>query len=1183
MDHSTLAFVADRFLLLGHNHALDLATGEEVWIRIEHDQSPSSSWAERCAALYARRHPCLVELADYGLLGRTGWFEAFRTRGRLRRWTNGRRRAVRTIEEVTAFFRRQGLSEGALTLSHIVEVEGRPRVLPDEGTGLVLEAPATGDSIVRTTSRASKWTGSTGIVLQARVVLDRIVEFVEEPRLGRARWLHVRAPAGSGISTTIRLVAREVRLKGLLPVAASLVRAFELPRRSSILRELLPHVTCRQLVVLSDHEEDGNQIVRGVLALRAALLHADIAVVSVSNRQTLRSWVAVDPLRRDQLVAMIGDGADRRRRVSLIRAAQVSRGWPGRFVTRAGLNEGGPPAVALARERAPVFGSDRATPREGHSSDRTADLDAWRRLSDARTLVEHGRHAGAARAFRTALGMFERRQDALHAGTTAYELGQLLVRRGAVEDACQLFARAGKAFREVGAVDRATSAAAAEGSARMEAGELRVAEALLQTAEMAGVEIDAHEDLIAIRAALVRCLQFQDRINEAANLVERDRAALKAAESAAAGAGANLRRTEWYAAAAFLAVHRRAHEDATTHVSAAMSAAKQGPALAHCLAHHAALALSGLVGDLDAVRLHATSALEGARLAHAPVESLRVRLTLIEALGNAGAPQEARAVAARLLRRRLRRVPALVSAQRGVILARALPDSAIARALGKESESFAHASGAVTLRREGVKVARRLPQGVDDIVDLIKNTHEYVDEDALLMDAAQFLRSRLAALTVEVYATEDLERPLVSVGSGHGVAAARAVRSGILLGPIRTCAGIEMAVPIRCGRTTIGALGCRWSAAGPTGTEHAQTLLATAAAMCSPFVRAVLDRRRTAPPAEACPELLGVSQAMTDLRNSLVRAASAPFPVLIVGESGVGKELVARAIHRESPRRLRNFAALNCAALTEDLVEAELFGHARGAFTGAIAERRGLFEEADGGTLFLDEVSELSPRAQAKLLRVLQEGEVRRVGESFARRVEVRVIAATNRSLEGNGAHPAFRQDLRYRLDVIRLDVPPLRDRVEDIPILATTFWARVAPLTSCHARLSPATLSALACHDWPGNVRELQNVIAALAVAAPRRGTVAPSALPAVIARAARVSAGPRLEDARLAFERRCVAAALARAAGHTSRAAKELGISRQGLTKLMKRIGVGGRIQNTEYRMQEKDGRKRSVESND
>jgi two-component system response regulator HydG len=296
---------------------------------------------------------------------------------------------------------------------------------------------------------------------------------------------------------------------------------------------------------------------------------------------------------------------------------------------------------------------------------------------------------------------------------------------------------------------------------------------------------------------------------------------------------------------------------------------------------------------------------------------------------------------------------------------------------------------------------------------------------------------------------------------------------------------------------------------------------------------------------------------MSDLRQAVARAAGAPFPVLIVGESGVGKELVARAIHRDGPRRLRPLAALNCAALTDDLVEAELFGHTRGAFTGAVAERRGLFEEADGGTLFLDEVADLSARAQAKLLRALQEGEVRRVGESFARHVEVRVVAASNRPLEEAEREGVFRRDLRYRLDVIRIDVPPLRDRVEDIPALAAAFWARVAPLTNCRARLGDATLAALARYDWPGNVRELQNVVAALAVAAPRHGVVASSLLPAAIARAAPVSGG-RLTDARAAFERRFIAAALARAGGRHGRAAQELGVTRQGLGKLVKRLGV-------------------------
>ncbi len=181
------------------------------------------------------------------------------------------------------------------------------------------------------------------------------------------------------------------------------------------------------------------------------------------------------------------------------------------------------------------------------------------------------------------------------------------------------------------------------------------------------------------------------------------------------------------------------------------------------------------------------------------------------------------------------------------------------------------------------------------------------------------------------------------------------------------------------------------------------------------------------------------------------------------GESGVGKELVARAIHCLSPRRERRFCDLNCAALPDELLESELFGHARGAFTGAITERAGLVEDADGGTLFLDEVVDLSPRAQAKLLRVLQQQEVRRVGESFSRKVDVRIVSAVNRDLRAESAAGRFRQDLLYRLDVIRIRVPPLRERPEDIPLLAQHFWRIVAPRVGTRAVLAHSTVTALA------------------------------------------------------------------------------------------------------------------------
>jgi transcriptional regulator with PAS, ATPase and Fis domain len=206
--------------------------------------------------------------------------------------------------------------------------------------------------------------------------------------------------------------------------------------------------------------------------------------------------------------------------------------------------------------------------------------------------------------------------------------------------------------------------------------------------------------------------------------------------------------------------------------------------------------------------------------------------------------------------------------------------------------------------------------------------------------------------------------------------------------------------------------------------------------------------------------------------------------------------------------------------------------------------------------VFLDEVGELSSRAQAKLLRVLQEGEIRRVGENFTRPIDTRLIAATNRSLRAEVEAGRFRQDLLYRLDVIRIAVPALRDRVEDIPLLATRFWRLAAERIGTKAVLGQGALSALARYDWPGNVRELQNVLAGLSVSAPSRGVVAASAMPSAIADAMKPAAREPLETARRRFEQRFVRAALARAAGHRGHTAAALGVSRQGLAKLMQRL---------------------------
>jgi transcriptional regulator with PAS, ATPase and Fis domain len=305
--------------------------------------------------------------------------------------------------------------------------------------------------------------------------------------------------------------------------------------------------------------------------------------------------------------------------------------------------------------------------------------------------------------------------------------------------------------------------------------------------------------------------------------------------------------------------------------------------------------------------------------------------------------------------------------------------------------------------------------------------------------------------------------------------------------------------------------------------------------------------------------IFGGAPSMQELYDLLERIAPSDSTVLIQGENGTGKELVARAIHQESRRRDRKFVITNCSAFNDNLLDSELFGHRRGAFTGAVVDKPGLFEVADTGTFFLDEIGDMSPALQVKVLRVLQEGTFTRVGDTETRKVDVRIIAATNRDLAGMVAAGRFREDLFYRIHVLHVELPSLRERREDIPLLIEEFLARHRKTRT--KRLAPGCAAQLLVYPWPGNVRELENEIERLVVLAgdapvisaellsPRIRHWSPSEQPTLAADSGSLPAAVE------ALERRMIGAAMRRHNGNKTRAAEDLKVSRRNLIRLVQK----------------------------
>ena len=808
--------------------------------------------------------------------------------------------------------------------------------------------------------------------------------------------------------------------------------------------------------------------------------------------------------------------------------------------------------ISRAAEQAPVYGAAGATtipwPVPG-------EVLALRRQMDHG--IEHlggGRHAPGERDLRQAIGGLTRRGEWAGAAEGSLALAASLLKRGRPRDAKAVVDAARESCRKAPGDRLLIGAATLAGVALVDLGRLDEADTVLAAAQTVAAHADDTLALPSATLALARCRfwrgQYADARDALRLLLDRDlddglrvRADLMRARLAVADDDVAL------AVSLCATATGRARSTARGDLIAEA-------ACASAFAHLAA-------GDLAALRGDVAACTAASKTSRDPLRQLRAQLLLCEHLRRSGARDEAMRAFVPARRLPSSVLPRMLKCRRDIVADLLTRDADASDVTARHIAATGfHGLALFVPKSARTERAHGSPSTpVDDAIEVLRLCQSAADETTTLGLVCEQVHRQVQATAAGFFGVEPggLARLAARGPRLESGIAQRAIDTGVFIAPHLADDRIEAAMPVRYGGKVIGALVLRWVIGSTPDGERVAAAASMATAAAAPIVAAALTARRTSD-ASAYSELLGISQGMADVRTSVERAASAPFALLIEGESGSGKELVARAVHRGGVRRDRPFVTLNCAAVPDDLVESELFGHARGAFTGAVGERAGVFEEAHTGTLLLDEVGELSPRAQAKVLRVIQEGELRRVGENVSRRIDVRVVSATNRDLRAESAAGRFRLDLLYRLDVLRISVPPLRDRREDIPVLVDHIWRDAASRYGSHATLSAAVVAALARYDWPGNVRELQNVLASLVVRVGRRGVVPTSALPSTFADHAdsRVVDACRLETARRAFDANFVRAALVRCGGRRSQAAGELGLTRQGLAKLMTRLGM-------------------------
>lgn len=1106
-------------------------------------------WRDRMSALSAVWHPHLLTPIDYGPLGRARCFEAWPSSDPMRRPPD--RHAACAIRSALACLAALGLTAGRPGWRRARMQDDRVALLPDAVTGLCANrcGDAEAQRAIRWRELLDRWRDPVGlrvvgVRLQERSAVRWVADVLDCAKPGDLRSIRLGCPRGAGVSTLVGRVAREARVRGYLPIDVGIAAAW---RR-------LEALVCDRHILLIDRRQTPRLLERVVLspAVRSArgcvVLSLDRergGADPIDERDAPASELDAVPVARLAASAIVHSAqAIPDREVS--RAARQSEGWPGRFVAllQSGIDERAAKrsGVAMVHESTAAYSASdeepdppSPSPPRRMSREGPALAHALWRAEQARAFAGRGRHAAAERSWRAALAAFGRRGCAELAAEAAIELAGVLAARGRTNDALAVI----RGIRAASAGQVQIRLTLCLATLLVDEGRLAEAEGAARAVRMAADRArGSHED-IASALALARCLMWQGRADEASRVLpsEIDGDAPLAAAVLARRARIEIVRLN-------IAEAGRA-ASAATHIA--------GEGLDHRLRAAASAAMAAVlaeIGDEAGFREHARLGLSAARAARAPLAIARMHLVFADGCVRLGLSREYRAIGRMLGRWALRQLPPLLRARVQHALGR-LGDAGARQAC----DEFVRATGAM-----GVTVRTgedRAMEGLQELSDVLRICHESPDELTALARVCSALRDSLKAISVSVVVAAEGGRALAGAGGAwaeRSDVSVRAIESGHVISPIVTSAGIEAAVPFRYAGRTVGALLARWSIAACDASRHGMTRLVAAAAATAPSLRAALDRLATRAPIApgSMPALLGTSPAMQAVREATLRAARAPFAVLIEGESGSGKELVARAVHEQSDRRARRLCAVNCAALGEDLLEAELFGHARGAFTGAIAERPGLFEEADGGTLLLDEISELSPRAQAKLLRTIQEGEIRRVGESLPRKVDVRLIAASNRRLEEEVAGGRFRADLRYRLEVIRIVVPPLRARPEDIPLLAGHFWEQAVKRTGGRATLDPDTLGALARYDWPGNVRELRNAIERALVLSPA-GTLRADEL-LMTAAPAFPKAGTLPFPASLdEIVRAAVLEMLRRTGGNKSEAARRLGISRPRLQRIL------------------------------